>query len=379
MKFSSAASRNLQASAANNNTYEVKPAIWLERKAITKPIEGTYNTYKLRTNPTDTNSPTHNYSLSFFATGPPEDLLCFLNGLNRVIVGQNITNSPAKFSLARNVLLGDALAAFNRESANHATETNQAFLLSLQGLVKHVLPPYALANQKRYLRRHLRKPRTMKFQSFVSRVVEINNYLARFPPFSPNQVLSDDELVELIFYGMPKSWIAHFHKSNLDLATFDVSTLSAYGQRMETSEDIEVESVARLRHPKNARNGTTSNVGSTSDTYTAATSQAKPPARGYTHNKKIRNNQKFCVFHNQYGHDTGECKRVLDQAKKMRDNWLTKKVYGPRDQKPKRSPYKEMHAMLCAKVSKQMQGKSKGNSDSDEEMFATFKDMSNHE
>ena len=40
---------------------------------------------------------------------------------------------------------------------------------------------------------------------------------------------------------------------------------------------------------------------------------------------KSSGSTKFCPLHNTSGHDLGGCKVMQDQAKKMRDNWETKK------------------------------------------------------
>ena len=37
----------------------------------------------------------------------------------------------------------------------------------------------------------------------------------------------------------------------------------------------------------------------------------------------------FCKLHNKFGHDTGQCREVLDQVNKMRSAWDTHKRYKP--------------------------------------------------
>ena len=54
-------------------------------------------------------------------------------------------------------------------------------------MTKHAFPAYAFREQKRYLQRHLVKPRSMKLRSLISRLEELNAYLEEFPPNTEGQ------------------------------------------------------------------------------------------------------------------------------------------------------------------------------------------------
>ena len=54
-------------------------------------------------------------------------------------------------------------------------------------MTKLVFPAYAFCEQKRYLRRHLVKPRSMKLLSLISRLQALNAYLEKFPPDTEGQ------------------------------------------------------------------------------------------------------------------------------------------------------------------------------------------------
>ena len=41
--------------------------------------------------------------------------------------------------------------------------------------------------------------------------------------------------------------------------------------------------------------------------------------------RKFQDREKFCEYHNTTGHDTGECKVMIAQAKRMRATWEAKK------------------------------------------------------
>ena len=46
--------------------------------------------------------------------------------------------------------------------------------------------------------------------------------------------------------------------------------------------------------------------------------------------KRKFNEEKFCEYHQVHGHDTGECKVVLAQAKRMRATWDSRSSNVPR-------------------------------------------------
>ena len=86
----------------------------------------------------------------------------FLNLVNQVFVGQNVTDGPGKYAIIRRLLLGDALSAFNLAAAAAGNETLGHFKTAVRGLVTHVFPARALVIQKQYMRRYLRKPIELK-------------------------------------------------------------------------------------------------------------------------------------------------------------------------------------------------------------------------
>ena len=161
---------------------------------------------KLRSDPADPNSQTYDLTIQYFRTGTPEEWLLFQRDLNRVLVGQNITTGPAKFTMIRRLITGDTLAVFNKVAQEHGNETNAAFLRCLQDVTNHIFPQRALPFQKRYMRRYLRKPKYMKTRDFVARLSELNEYLKQFPPFEDNQEIDDEEIIDIIEFGIPGLW-----------------------------------------------------------------------------------------------------------------------------------------------------------------------------
>ena len=69
-----------------------------------------------------------------------------------------------------------AKAIFNQATMDIGLHTIDNFNKVLAEMIKHTFPAYAFREQKRYLRRHLITPRSMKLRSFISRLQELNPY-----------------------------------------------------------------------------------------------------------------------------------------------------------------------------------------------------------
>ena len=98
-----------------------------------------------------------------------------------------------------------AKATFNQVALDIGICTIDNFNKVLAEMTKHAFPAYAFHEQKRYLRRHLIKPRSMKRRSFISKLQEPSVYLEEFPPDTEGQEtvpLSTDEIVDIIYHSM---------------------------------------------------------------------------------------------------------------------------------------------------------------------------------
>ena len=63
----------------------------------------------------------------------------------------------------------------------------------------------AYQDQKRYIYRYLRKPKTIKVQIFTTRLIQLNYYLPYFPLDYIGQMvtaLPDDEVKEILYCAM---------------------------------------------------------------------------------------------------------------------------------------------------------------------------------
>ena len=289
--------------SAQNKRY-VTPPIGLHRPAKKDLRKDEVLEFTLRTNPTVEASPSYKLTVPFFSRGTPEELLLLIKNLRKVISGQNATNGASRYALTRRILQGDALAAFNKAAEDQGTETNEHFEEALKGLISHVFPTKALTTQKRYMRRFLRKPREMKIREFMNRVVEINEYLPMFPPYEEDSKLSNEEIMDIAEYATPAQWQKTMVMHGFDPITHTPTEFVEFCERLEYAEPeyTKQEKEVKTRTDSKNSNGRTSG------------------AKTFEKGKRTRD-ELYCEYHGVYGHDTGNCKVMIAQAKKMRSTW----------------------------------------------------------
>eukprot|EP00957_Ditylum_brightwellii_P018208 1371859-Ditylum_brightwellii.AAC.1 len=119
----------------------VKQAIIAFTRPTPRNLErGQFHTYKLRTTPADTDSPAYHLSIPFFDEGSPDEWIKFRRWLQVVLKGQNMTQGPASYAVAKTLLKGDALTVFEQAEITHKNQTVPHFELCLDDVAGHVFP-----------------------------------------------------------------------------------------------------------------------------------------------------------------------------------------------------------------------------------------------
>ena len=114
---------------------------------------------KCRSNPTDSSSTTYDLSIPIFKDGNPEEFLKLVKNVEQAAKGQNMTTGPTKFALAKRLLDGGALIAFENAGTAVTSEMNETFKQAIKDVTEHVFPKPAYQKQKSNTRRLLKKPR----------------------------------------------------------------------------------------------------------------------------------------------------------------------------------------------------------------------------
>eukprot|EP00957_Ditylum_brightwellii_P019911 1502130-Ditylum_brightwellii.AAC.1 len=117
---------------------DVKQAVIALTRPTPRTLErGQFHTYKLRATPADTDSPTYELFIPFFDEGTPKEWIKFWHGLQAVLKGQNVTQGPASYAVAKTLLKGDALTVFNLSETTYRNQTVPHFKLCLDDVAAH--------------------------------------------------------------------------------------------------------------------------------------------------------------------------------------------------------------------------------------------------
>jgi hypothetical protein len=102
----------------------------------------------------------------------------------------------------------------------------------------YIVPHKALAKQKRWMCRNCRKPTNMLVREYTNNLRQINKQeLYKLPPFGANQILTGDELTDIVLHGVPRSWPCKMEKQDFDPDTKTLVKIIQFCKSMEEAED----------------------------------------------------------------------------------------------------------------------------------------------
>ena len=161
--------------------------------------------------------------------------------------------------------------------------------------ITQILPRRVCARIKRYLRRECRKPQTMKVRIYLQHLLRMNyNEVGNLPPYATNQTLSQDELLDIILFGTPKSWQREMDRQGFDPMMMSLNELIDFMEQIESSEDYDVASKPNDKSKNKS-------------------------SKGKGNYSKVSNNQdKHCLYHGSGTHSSNECtvlKHLASQKK----------------------------------------------------------------
>jgi hypothetical protein len=164
------------------------------------------------------------------------------------------------------------------------------------------------------MRRTLRKTVETSAREFMTRLVEINQYLKEFPPFAENQALPEDEILDIAEFAIPATWQKTMVLQGFDPTTHSINEFIEFCERLEFAEGFQ---------PNSKTSETKSQADPSGSSTGALMRPAKSSVRG--NNKKKRKNPdetgKFCILHQVSDHDSSECKVLNEQARRMHATW----------------------------------------------------------
>ena len=236
-------------------------------------------------------------------------------------------NEAMKTALAADTTAGntDASDAVRANGIDHY-RTDDHLDIGLQEVVANLLPRKVLPKVKRNLRRDMRKPLDMKVRTYFQALMRVNDEeLPNLPPFGNRQFLTEDEILDILLFGTPRSW-----QQEMDRQGFDPVEKGLYEtvEFMENIESVEDKPEFKEVKPKSSKTKTKGKDGESD-----SSSKKKAPY--------------YCKHHGpNYTHDTADCRALKSKGTHSNKTWSRNKA----DEATSAS--KKELAALVAKIAK---------------------------
>jgi len=220
-----------------------------------------------------------------------------------IATAQAAVNADKGTNVARAQRLADHLAAMQALNDETVLAQNGGLPIiatALNGMMTILLPTKVLQRVKRYLRREARKPVDMPVREYLMHIIRINTQeIPRLPPnFNAAQSLGNDEIIDILLFGTPKSWQREMDRQGLDPLTSTPNDVVAFMECIEMSEDFDSDRKKTKVAPGKGKKKS-----------------------GYAKGNLDADGSKHCMLHgNNNTHDTSECKTLMAQAKKLKGN-----------------------------------------------------------
>jgi hypothetical protein len=235
---------------------------------------------------------------------------------------------------------------------NHTNASfyNKAILTdSLNQLMTALMPDHILRCTKRYLHCRCHKPADMKVHTFHNHLSNmILNELPWLPPFTANQMLANDEVIDILLFATPNSWQVEMEKQNWDPMDHTIGEVINFMECIENAEEM-------------SRKGTVVN-----DNGNNKKKPAKKKTGGNNSNKNFdrfghsgdSDHQFFCKVHGWCTHTTKQCrtakklaaegKPIVPQKRSPNKSWSRK------SEEAKKTSKEELGALVKEQVAKAM-------------------------
>ena len=125
---------------------------------------------KYHITPGDNDSGFYEINFPYYGGGSSEEWRVWKDKVLKALVSQSISTGPLQYRFTERLLIGDAKATFNQSALDNGIRTIYNFNKVLLEMTKQAFPVYPSCEQKRYLHRHLVKPRSMKLHGLISRL-----------------------------------------------------------------------------------------------------------------------------------------------------------------------------------------------------------------
>ena len=292
----------------------VNPIILLEceEKEELEPIE--YIDHTCHNTPGDSTSDKNVIKIPRFDSGMSEVQIIFVDLVQKALVGQNVTTGPPMYKCMERVLKGVAKAEFTQQANLVGSDTVGNFTTLMATMTVHIFPVLAYQDQKRYMYKYLRKPKTMKLRTFTTRLIQLNNYLSYFPPDCVGQMftaLPHDEVKQILYHAMPNWWRKKLTKEGYNYLDRSIQEMSGFFETMVENLETPVPppAVRSLTRKKKKKKSQKQKAVSFEHSNKDSSDDEKPS-----------NRKKFCQYHGKCSHSMDECTILKALIKKAKPN-----------------------------------------------------------
>jgi hypothetical protein len=202
--------------------------------------KGDYLKMSIKASPEELDSEGYTMNIRYFSRGTVHEWIQWQKSFAKVEKGQCLTTGPCKFNTVKHLLKNEALHAFKMKAKElGGEEMNENFDECLWAISLMVFPQKAIARQKRYMHRSIKKPPNMNIREFVGHLFEMNEDLKYFPPYySDVEILDEDELMDIIEVSIPISWQRQLLLQGFDINEQSLQELIEFCERLEVTEDL---------------------------------------------------------------------------------------------------------------------------------------------
>ena len=333
----------------------ILPLIPEEEDPLTKANSVTFD---LRTSPNDNHSPTYKYTARIL-TGQENarTIIYWKQDVMKICHGLHITEPRNSIRICETLSKGRPLAmikhridshceAAKREAYDSAADepakatirarnpeeycTNAHILDGLNYVITQLVPPKSLQKVKRYLRRECRKPFEMRVRNYYQHLFRINSdEIPHLPPQGANQGLTEDDIVDILMYAVPKSWVREAEVQGFDALTHRPHQVVDFLERIEEAEKVDTKvnnNNIKKKSGKDSKGG-------------SRKTQKKSSG------ERDSDGQKFCRLHGWGHHSTDECKNIKSWAEEAKKKHHSGKSWKDSADEGKKYTKKEVNAM----------------------------------
>ena len=389
MKVTNATVKGMERKARADQPREIPPLSLIPDETEAEDETTKTGTFKLLTDPADADSPKYSFTMAFAdGTQSIRFHIQWYKNVTTIFTGMNITTGPRQVDMVQRLCNGPILTTFSesierqraeariaraetardrivrnagendvdfqaRKQAAYEAVINAAVgpadnattawvQQALSEVIRQVCPYKSLEKQKRFMRRKMRKPGDMKVRTYVNHLHRLNfDEMPYLPPQGANQALPNDEIIDIVVFGLPKSWIKEMDRMDFDpFRSGNVRDLVEFCERLESAEDYSGDQVQQNKNSKGNK-------------------------KQKSHSKsKGKDGEKWCDYHEVNTHNTIDCE-VLKKLKASKQGGDGKKppfnknkTWTRKSDDAKKEAKKELNA-LVKKVSQKVTNKVK--------------------